>query len=151
MNIKFFTKKAAVVFVIITITTAFSEYVWAGFQMKEKIEIRPDEPDEPPSEWVLSALYNMLFEGKISMLSVDPPGFQFKGSESNVPVPESVKKEGKCLGTIGQIGNEKDKEQFKKDHKKLLEDNPDKIVTCYFEIKSGYLEAWYTTTAKTEE
>ncbi|MDR1153970.1 MAG: hypothetical protein LBL04_04610 [Bacteroidales bacterium] len=119
--------------------------------MKEKIEIRPDEPEEPPSGWVLSALYNMLFEGGISMLSVDPTGFKsFKGSESNAHIPENVQKEGKCLGTIGQIGNEKDKEQFKKNHKKLLEDNPDKIVTCYFEIKSGYLEAWYITTAKTE-
>ncbi|MDR1097419.1 MAG: hypothetical protein LBL57_04740, partial [Tannerella sp.] len=71
MNIKFFTQKAAVVFIMITITTAFSECVWAGFQMKEKIEIRPDEPDEPPPlKDILHLYYDMIFKGEIRILSV---------------------------------------------------------------------------------
>ncbi|MDR1172222.1 MAG: hypothetical protein LBL24_07200, partial [Bacteroidales bacterium] len=102
----------------------------------------------------LHLYYDMIFKGEIRILSVTDSTRHELIMGTNVlsaHIPENVKKEGKCLGTIGQIGNEKDKEQFKKDHKKLLEDNPDKIVTCYFAIKSGYLEAWYITTAKTEE
>jgi hypothetical protein len=143
MNIKFFIKTIAVVFVMITIT--FSENVRAGFQIKEKTEIQLDDP--PLLEEVRHLYYDMIFKGEISMLSVvDSTRFYLTLNGTNAPVPESVKNDGKCLGTVGQIGNEKDREQFEKDHKKLLEENPDKIVVCYFEIKSDYLEAWYITT-----
>ncbi|MDR1154800.1 MAG: hypothetical protein LBL04_08810, partial [Bacteroidales bacterium] len=94
MNIKFFTQKAAVVFVMITITTAFSECVWAGFQIKEKIEIQPDEPDEPE---LLQLYYNMIFKGEISMWSVDLTrhrGALTMENVSSAHIPESVKKEG---------------------------------------------------------